>query len=63
MSPQQHENDVVRAALKRLCDDTELTQRVVIDLFDSGFDDVDELVELTQVARESFMTDRDEKQL
>lgn len=55
MSTQQRENEVVRAALRRLCDDTEQTQRVVIDLFESGFEDVDEIVELAHVARESFL--------
>lgn len=44
-------DEIIRRALTKLGDRTEPTRRVVLNLLRSGFDDVDELVELALVAK------------
>jgi hypothetical protein len=60
----QTEDAIVHIALAKLDDHSADVRKVVTDLVISGFDDVDELVELTVIAKESILTiGQDEKSL
>jgi hypothetical protein len=52
------ENVIVARALKALGEDTDELRQVVADLVEIGFNDVDELVEFAQVARETGIVER-----
>lgn len=51
-----HTDDtIIQTALDKLDDSSDDVRRVVTDLVMSGFNDVDELVELAGIARESIL--------
>ncbi len=51
-----HTDDTIfQTALDKLDDSSDDVRRVVTDLVMSGFNDVDELVELAGIARDSFL--------
>lgn len=52
----QTEDAIIHIALAKLDDHSVGVRKVVTDLVTSGFDDVDELVELTMIAKESILT-------
>lgn len=52
-----HTDDtIIQTALDKLDDSSEDVRRVVTDLVMSGFNDVDELVELAGIARDSILS-------
>ena len=52
-----HTDDtIIQIALDRLDDSSDDVRRVVTDLVMSGFNDVDELVELAGIARDSILS-------
>ncbi len=52
-----HTDDtIIQTALDKLDDSSDDVRRVVTDLVMSGFNDVDELVELAGIARESILS-------
>lgn len=52
-----HTDDtIIQTALDKLDDSSDDVRRVVIDLVMSGFNDVDELVELAGIARDSILS-------
>ena len=54
-----HTDDtIIQTALDKLDDSSDDVRRVVTDLVMSGFNDVDELVELAGIARESILSPR-----
>ncbi|MBB5277254.1 hypothetical protein HNR26_003334 [Rhizobium rosettiformans] len=56
-----HTDDtIIQIALDRLDDSSEDVRRVVTDLVMSGFNDVDELVELAGIARDSILSLRED---
>lgn len=58
----QTEDTLIRSALLKLEDCSEEIRRVVTDLVKSGFNDLDELVELAGIARESILSAQQEGQ-
>lgn len=52
----QTEDAIIHIALAKLDDHSADVRKVVTDLVISGFNDVDELVELTTIAKESILT-------
>lgn len=54
------EDFIVQSALRQLDDDSNDVRRVVIDLVRSGFEDLEELVHLAGIARESLLAARHE---
>lgn len=60
----QTEDAIIHIALAKLDDHSADVRKVVTDLVISGFNDVDDLVELTMIAKESILTiGRDEESL
>lgn len=53
---QHTEHFIVHHTLSRLDDRSEDVKTIVTDLVRSGFSDIDELVALTQIAKESILT-------
>jgi hypothetical protein len=53
---QQTEHSIVHTTMSRLDDRSEDVKTIVIDLVRSGFSDIDELVALTQIAKDSILT-------
>lgn len=54
-----HTDDtIIQTALDKLDDSSDDVRRVVTDLVMSGFNDVDELVELAGIARDSILSVR-----
>lgn len=52
-----HTDDtIIQTALNKLDDSSDDVRRVVTDLVMSGFNDVDELVELAGIARDSILS-------
>jgi hypothetical protein len=52
----QTEDNIIRHALFRLDDYSDDVRRIVTDLFKSGFNDLDELVELAGIARDNILS-------
>lgn len=50
------EDTIIQTALDKLDDSSDDVRRVVTDLVMSGFNDVDELVELAGIARDSILS-------
>ncbi|MBA4798137.1 MAG: hypothetical protein H2043_12130 [Rhizobiales bacterium] len=56
-----HTDDtIIQTALNKLDDSSDDVRRVVTDLVMSGFNDVDELVELAGIARDSILSLRED---
>ncbi len=53
---QQTEHSIINNTLSRLDDRSEDVKSIVTDLVRSGFFDIDELVTLTHIAKESILT-------
>lgn len=56
----QTEDFIIQTAMAKLDETSDDVRRVVTDLVMSGFNDVDELVELAGIARESILPLRDD---
>lgn len=56
------EDLIVQTALRQLDDQSSGVRRVVIDLVRSGFEDLEELVHLAGIARESLLSARQDEQ-
>ncbi len=53
---QQTEHSIINNTLSRLDDRSDDVKTIVTDLVRSGFSDIDELVTLTHIAKESILT-------
>lgn len=56
------EDVIVQSVLRQLDDNSSGVRRVVTDLVRSGFEDLDELVHLAGIARESLLSTRQDEQ-